>query len=141
MKSVSLILSLSMLVAMATILASCKKDKEESPKSRVAGFWVGECTDGNFSTFFYAVLFRNDGTLREYRADPIAGGTDTATSRKYLGTYSISEHAINYTLKELGGTNSYAGTILNPPYETRIEGTWGIQTNTTNGGTFFINKQ
>ncbi len=135
------------LLCLFIILVSmrCSKDKtEDTPSSPIVGFWVGHYTVGSSSyTNYYAVLFKSNGTLREYRGDPISGGVDTTSSMKNDGSYTFSSPEVTYTTTRIGGVDvrlSYSGVILDPQ-NTHIEGTWGIGTSTINQGTFMINKQ
>jgi hypothetical protein len=127
---------------LTVVFTSCKKDKK-SEVSPIVGFWQGQYMDNRFTgDYFYAVLFRNNGTLREFKGDPIAGGIDTASSRRYEGSWDLlsTGPGMYYRIAEIGGTYSYISTTVDPAF-IHIEGTWGTGGNATGMGTFLIDKQ
>lgn len=115
--------------------SSCKKDKDETPKPSILGFWKGKYGNStSYPSLGYAFLFRNNGTVR------IFNNLDTAAAIKAEGTYTVSGTTVttNYTYST---SLSYSTSATIDNNMTFQEGTWGNGTSTTDGGRFFIVKQ
>jgi hypothetical protein len=125
--------TLFMIALSAIVFSACKKEKHADPS--IVGFWKGKYGGtSNYPNLGYALLFRNNGTVRVF------DGVDTATAGKAEGTYTVIGSTVTLTYT-YGVSNTFsAGASANGGWNF-LEGTWGSGTNTTNGGRFFVNKQ
>ena len=124
------------LLIVAIACSHCKKENTASEPASVVGFWRGKF--GNLSTYptmGYSLLFRSDGTMRVY------DGIDTATANKAEGSYSLEAMQVNTHYRFLSGGATFSASATVDERFTFIEGTWGMGTNATNGGRFFVNKK
>lgn len=121
-------------IALCTLIFSaCKKEKHDNPS--IVGFWKGKYGGvSNYPSVGYALLFRNNGTVRVF------DGSDTATASKAEGTYTVVGSTVTLTYLYSGSGSLSASATANSGWNF-VEGTWGYGTNTTNGGRFFANKQ
>jgi len=135
MKSTTLRFS-TLLLALAFFIASCHKDKDETPTPSVVGYWKGNWggTTGT-PTEPWSFLVRSNGTLRIY------DGPDTAAASKAEGIYALTGQTltVNYNYGS-GGNDLKVQATLNEAL-TRIDGTWGISPSNTDGGLLYLDKQ
>ena len=125
----------SLLLCAIGLFTACEKDKDDTNKPTIAGFWKGKYGGiNNYPTLAYGQLFRADGTVRVY------DGNDTATAAKGEGTYVVSNGTVNTTYS-YGTSNKYSTAASIDAAMTLQEGTYGTGTNATNGGRYFIVKQ
>ncbi len=129
------------LVALATAGAfsftSCKKDKDEkvvTQNPQVEGYWTGKIGPQNTDpTDFYALLFRQDGTVRVF-----TGGTDSTTATKAEGSYKVANGAVSTSYPTANGTIITTATVTN---NTTMDGTWGTDPSNSNGGKFAVTQR
>lgn len=108
--------SIAIILGMAVLAVSCKKEKDESPAFSAVGYWSG-------TVYVYSSVIVNnaDGTTRLYLQVPNA---DTAaTAIRLDGTYTVSGNDINAVYPAAGSplqlkatrtsSNSIAGTLWN----------------------------
>lgn len=117
------------------LIVSCKKDKDETQKPSLAGFWKGKYGNTtSYPSLGYAFLFRTDGTVRVFN------NLDTAAALKAEGTYTLSGSTVS-TKYTYSNATVYSTSAAMDAKMIFMEGTWGSGTNTTDGGKFFIVKQ
>ncbi len=124
------------LPAFIILLASCHKDKDAAPAAGIEGYWVGKWGGGTTTPANgYAFVFRSNGTARVF------DGMDTATASKAEGTYTLSGSTLQVTYQyDPASSILITSSIVNAGF-THTDGSWGIFPSTTDGGTFFIDKQ
>lgn len=134
MKTIKIILIAFFTVS---ILFACKK-KDTTPAPTVVGFWKGLYGSGTDTPATpYALLFRGNGTVRAF-----ASNTDTTLAQKAEGTYNVSGTSLQITYTYLPpSSNTISATSTATATFATMTGTWGFETNRTNGGTFNLTKQ
>jgi hypothetical protein len=130
-------------VALATMgftlyATSCKKDKKNEPvvqNPQVEGFWKGNMGNGDADpNTFYALLFRNDGTVRTFTG----GDGDTTNAVKAEGTYNVANGAVSTSYETANGRVITTATVTN---NSTMQGTWGTDPSNSNGGKFSLTQQ
>jgi hypothetical protein len=131
-----------LVVACATFFTSisfisCKKENSE-PVPKIVGYWVGKIgTNPDPPTQKCAFLFRNNGTVRVY----FNNNSDTSTAKKAEGVYSLTDLTVKTTYNVLNYPVLQSTTASINSYFSYMEGTWGPNLNTVDGGKFFLQKQ
>lgn len=115
---------------MAMVFVSCKKD-DVAPV--VTGRWegkFGELTET--PTYHYNFVVKPDGTLVRLGANDLVEGLGEweLEGTAFTGWYTMGNE--NYKFSMAGVYNAATG---------KINGTWGMGINTTNGGQFYLNKK
>ncbi len=127
---------LAILTATVLITTSCKKDTTVTePTPTYIGYWKGKYGPGtNRPTLDYAMLLKTNGSFRIYE------GTDTATAVKYEGSYTVTGTNFTGTYNLVGGGIQYTTLAGFNAQFTSMDGTYGSGTNTSNGGSYVLNK-
>lgn len=130
-----LILNKTFLLFVAVfIFSACKKENTSSaPKGPVTidGTWKGKYGEGSSTpVFFYGFKLKPGGVLERINET----GTVEAT-----GTWSLSSTVFIGIYTKEGQQYSIAGTFNSE--EGTIDGQWGFNSNTSDGGTFQVKKQ
>lgn len=124
------------LIAFATfIIISCAK-KNETPKLSPVGFWKGQYANegpGSPPSINYLyLLFRSDGSMRNYYSS-----TDTTGTDKESGVWTfVNDSTVSWTNNF---DESYVGYIREN--STKMVGTLGTSPSNTSYGQFSVIKQ
>lgn len=123
------------LVFVLSILASCKKEKNNSDADvTIPGSWAGWWGNGSSSTKNnMTVVFRDNGTARV-----VYGYTsDTATAAyKLEGNYSVENNVLRFSYIEDAYTILHKANVAK-----NMSGTWGTAPSETDGGPFELSKK
>jgi hypothetical protein len=120
--------------------SSCKKNKKDeaivAQNPQVEGFWKGNVSNGvnAEADVFYALLFRNDNSVRIYTG----GNGDTTQAAASEGVYNIANGAVSTAYETVNGKVITTATVTN---NSAMQGTWGIDPNNSNGGKFALTQQ
>ena len=130
MKKLILILSICI-----GFFAACKKDST-TPTPSPVGFWKGTYSTsvGGPLTNTVYYLFRSNGTMREFY------GTDTTTTNKTDGTYTVTDSTVNWH-SDYGSGNTFSYTAKIRNNSSKLVGTWGSASSNNNGGSLDVSKQ
>lgn len=129
------ILSKTIFVLMAVfIFSACKKENtvpEQKEPVTIDGTWKGKYGEGTATpVFFYGLKLKPGAVLERINE----AGTVEAT-----GTWSLSSTVFIGIYAKEGQQYSIAGTFN--AAEGSIDGQWGYNANTSDGGTFQLKKQ
>lgn len=118
---------------------SCKKSST-TPKPSPVGFWKGQYSNtgpGTIPSINYVFfLFRSDGTMREYYSS-----TDTTSTNKTGQSYTVVNDSIVNWSSDYGGGATYSYSLVIRNNSTKMFGSWGNASSTTNGGVIDVTKQ
>jgi hypothetical protein len=110
------------------LATSCKKDEGISPKS-IEGFWSGTSVNNKVPNLPLGILFRDNGTARFYEFN-----SDTTKAFGFEGTYSYDGQTMQAKYKGY----ALAAPVNDPVH---MDGTFGINPQTTGMGTFSLDKK
>lgn len=122
-----------MLIASAALVA-CKKSSDKPSNAAIEGKWVGKYGfDDEAPSVFYSFYIKAGGVLEEYGESglKIAEGTWTLENNIFMGkTHSL-----------LGSNNEYSVIAAFDAAKGQMEGNWGYDNSSTDGGLWSMTKQ
>jgi len=116
------------------IVSACNREDCPVPAYPVEGLWVGKYGSADAApTFGYSMAVEADGKLI------LAAGSNLTENSRALGTWTLTGNTFKatYTYEE-GGTYSIQATWNNKGKMS--EGTWGYETDVSNGGTWYMDR-
>ncbi len=136
--SLMLFKSIAMLMLVAFIFVSCKKDKDDTvvpPVSPMVGKWVGTLTANGAPVGSLNIIIKQNGTVEAQNnaGEKIADGT------WQLGGSAGITFTCSYTTNAATPQKfNLMGSLISP---TKMNGSWGTESSHFNGGFWNMTKQ